>query len=114
MGRILALLCICFGILTSHAEIETVDPAKLVVAARSQVGVTLDYDPSYRAISYPGGDVPLESGVCCDVAADGTPFLNGIVLRGSRPNSRERSAGWDSFNPHIWADVKDESGTIVR
>lgn len=41
--------------------------AKIVEAARKQVGVTLSYDPAYVAIPYPGGDVPRERGVCTDV-----------------------------------------------
>lgn len=44
-----------------------VDPAKLVADARAQVGVTVGYDPAYRKLAYPGGDVPMETGVCCDV-----------------------------------------------
>jgi uncharacterized protein len=40
---------------------------RLVDAARSQVGVTTGYDPRYVGISYPGGDVPLRTGVCSDV-----------------------------------------------
>jgi uncharacterized protein len=40
---------------------------RLVAAARSQVGVTTGYDPSYVAIDYPGGDVPITTGVCTDV-----------------------------------------------
>ncbi len=51
----------------SSAQIIVLDPAKLVIAARSQVGVTLGYDPSYRKLAYPGGDVPMASGVCSDV-----------------------------------------------
>lgn len=43
------------------------DATQLVVAARSQIGITVGYDPSYRKLSYPGGDVPMETGVCCDV-----------------------------------------------
>ncbi|KAB8044300.1 DUF1287 domain-containing protein [Janthinobacterium aquaticum] len=39
----------------------------LVAAARSQVGVTLSYDPRYERLTYPGGDVPPERGVCTDV-----------------------------------------------
>lgn len=39
----------------------------VVVAARRQIGVTVGYDPAYRKIGYPGGDVPRESGVCTDV-----------------------------------------------
>lgn len=40
---------------------------KLAAAAREQIGVTLDYDPSYRSIGYPNGDVLRTSGVCSDV-----------------------------------------------
>lgn len=40
---------------------------RLVAAARSQVGVTVGYDPAYVGLAYPGGDVPIESGVCTDV-----------------------------------------------
>lgn len=36
-------------------------------AARTQVGVTLIYDGSYQRLGYPGGDVPIERGVCTDV-----------------------------------------------
>lgn len=35
--------------------------------AIQQVGVTTGYDPSYVKIAYPGGDVPIETGVCSDV-----------------------------------------------
>jgi uncharacterized protein YijF (DUF1287 family) len=40
---------------------------RLAQAARGQVGVTKDYDPSYRAIPYPNGDVLRSTGVCADV-----------------------------------------------
>ncbi|WP_426354302.1 DUF1287 domain-containing protein [Stenotrophomonas maltophilia] len=39
----------------------------LVAAARAQVGVTTRYDPAYHVLAYPGGDVPLDRGVCTDV-----------------------------------------------
>jgi uncharacterized protein YijF (DUF1287 family) len=39
----------------------------LVIAARQQVGVTVIYDGSYRRLRYPGGDLPVERGVCTDV-----------------------------------------------
>ena len=39
----------------------------VVAAARRQIGVTVGYDPAYRKIGYPGGDVPRGSGVCTDV-----------------------------------------------
>ncbi|WP_225839785.1 DUF1287 domain-containing protein [Pseudomonas sp. MM211] len=48
-------------------HVLAVEPATLVSGAREQVGVTLSYDPAYRRIDYPGGDVPMETGVCTDV-----------------------------------------------
>jgi uncharacterized protein len=41
--------------------------AKLIAAAKAQVGVTTLYDPSYVRLTYPGGDVARERGVCSDV-----------------------------------------------
>jgi uncharacterized protein YijF (DUF1287 family) len=40
---------------------------RVVSAARQQIGVTTQYDPGYTALKYPGGDVPLQTGVCSDV-----------------------------------------------
>lgn len=40
---------------------------KVIAGAKRQVGVTRSYDPAYRRIAYPGGDVPLHTGVCTDV-----------------------------------------------
>jgi uncharacterized protein YijF (DUF1287 family) len=42
--------------------------AKLAEAARKQVGVTHFYDPAYVSLTYPGGDVSSDRGVCTDVA----------------------------------------------
>lgn len=39
----------------------------IATAARNQIGVTTSYDPSYRRIAFPNGDVPLDTGVCADV-----------------------------------------------
>lgn len=40
---------------------------QVVESAIEQTKVTTGYDPSYVGIDYPGGDVPLETGVCSDV-----------------------------------------------
>jgi uncharacterized protein YijF (DUF1287 family) len=40
---------------------------QLAAAAAKQVGVTTIYDPSYVRLRYPGGDLPIERGVCADV-----------------------------------------------
>ena len=39
----------------------------LVESAIYQTGVTTGYDQAYVGLDYPGGDVPLETGVCSDV-----------------------------------------------
>ncbi|MEO0357058.1 MAG: DUF1287 domain-containing protein [Pseudomonadota bacterium] len=39
----------------------------LVDAARSQIGVTVFYDPSYVGLTFPGGDLDRSRGVCSDV-----------------------------------------------
>ncbi len=56
------LLCLFFGTVV-HAGTG----AKIVDAARKQIGVTVSYDPAYTAMKYPGGDVAMERGVCTDV-----------------------------------------------
>lgn len=40
---------------------------RMLDGAIAQAGVTTSYDPAYVAISYPGGDVPEQTGVCSDV-----------------------------------------------
>lgn len=65
-SRLLALGIALQTFVTLHAEA----PAKasaLIRAARSQIGQTVRYDPAYVALTYPGGDVPQDRGVCTDV-----------------------------------------------
>jgi len=40
---------------------------KIILAAKSQIGKTIYYDPAYVKLDYPNGDIPLERGVCTDV-----------------------------------------------
>lgn len=61
-----AILLFALSILLS-AQAWALQADALVTAAREQVGVTLSYDPAYRRLSYPNGDVPLTTGVCTDV-----------------------------------------------
>jgi uncharacterized protein YijF (DUF1287 family) len=46
------------------AEVSGQDLANV---AKSQIGVTRYYDSRYQILTYPGGDVPLDRGVCTDV-----------------------------------------------
>lgn len=59
----IALLAVALPI---HADEQTIR-AGIVQAERGQIGKTVGYDPSYRALNFPGGDVPVEVGVCTDV-----------------------------------------------
>jgi hypothetical protein len=52
---------------TAEASTETTKTSKLIKAARERIGITRLYDPAYVALSYPGGDVPKDRGVCIDV-----------------------------------------------
>jgi uncharacterized protein len=53
--------------LLACASLARADNLDLVTAARKQVGITVIYDGRYQSLAYPGGDVPLERGVCTDV-----------------------------------------------
>ena len=59
------------ALLVSIARLPAEPPAeigKFLAAAEAQIGTTLQYDPAYTVLKYPGGDVPAERGVCSDVA----------------------------------------------
>ena len=49
---------------------------RLPALARQQIGVTVEYDPAYVSMKYPGGDVPIERGVCTDVVIRALRQLN--------------------------------------
>ena len=59
----LGLVVVVFAALAAEAP----QAVNIVAAARDQIGKTVRYDPSYRRLDYPGGDVPIEVGVCTDV-----------------------------------------------
>jgi uncharacterized protein len=59
----------------------TTDNSDLVAAARSQVGVTVLYDPAYRVLPYPNGDLPPERGVCTDVVIRALRVARGLDLQ---------------------------------
>ena len=61
----LRLLPLCLLLIAASARANP--GPQIAAAAAKQVGVTVIYDPSYVQLRYPGGDVPLERGVCADV-----------------------------------------------
>ena len=62
-------------------SLSQADDLKLIEAARSQVGVTLQYDANYTKLDYPNGDVPLEKGVCTDVIIRALRDAHGLDLQ---------------------------------
>jgi len=69
---LLTLVAVLPGLLPAQVNSAAPDSVAarreaLVQAAFAQVGVTTSYDPAYVKIAYPGGDVPLDRGVCTDV-----------------------------------------------
>jgi uncharacterized protein len=53
--------------ISAGARVTSPAAAKLVAAAEAQIGVTTRYNPAYERLKFPGGDVPVERGVCTDV-----------------------------------------------
>jgi len=58
---------IALALLFLFAVTASADAPKFIEGAKRQIGVTRSYDPAYRRIDYPNGDVPLHTGVCTDV-----------------------------------------------
>jgi|SRR5688572_16423709 len=71
--------------------------ADIVTAARAQVGVTLRYDPSYRKLKYPNGDLPMERGVCTDVVVRALRTARAMDLQ--KLVHEDLAANWDAY-PH--------------
>ena len=59
--RFALFLCVC-PLLAAQ-----VDSSRLIEDVRAQIGVITGYDPSYRKLPFPGGDVAQTTGVCTDV-----------------------------------------------
>lgn len=53
----------------------------LAEAARRQIGVTVSYDRSYVVLDYPGGDPPVQGGVCTDVVVRALRVGMGVDLQ---------------------------------
>lgn len=99
-GRRQLSLALIAGLMAAPARSQGPDRAsRLVRAALSQVGVTIHYDGSYRRLAYPGGDLPLETGVCTDVIVRAYRQALGIDLQ-QRVHEDMRRA-WSAY-PKLW------------
>lgn len=97
---LLALLC-------SMAQAEASGAPDIAAAARQQVGVTVHYDPAYRKLAYPGGDLPADRGVCTDVIVRALRKARSIDLQ--RRIHEDMQADFGAYpNRRRWGLVKPD------
>jgi uncharacterized protein YijF (DUF1287 family) len=73
--------------------------AKLIAAARAQLGVTRRYDAGYTLLSFPNGDVPREKGACTDVIVRAYRDAFGLDLQALV--NQDMRAAFAAY-PRIW------------
>src|SRR3954467_2531587 len=83
---------------------------ELARAAAKQVGVTTVYDPAYRSLRYPGGDLPKERGVCADVVVRAFRAI-GLDLQVA---VHEDMAGNFAVYPKMWGLKKPDANIDHR
>ncbi|QYK42906.1 MAG: DUF1287 domain-containing protein [Paracoccaceae bacterium] len=86
-------------VLASALPARADPPAALVDAARSQVGVTVTYDPAYVRLDFPGGDIDRSRGVCTDVLIRAFRDAAGIDLQ--LAVNRDMKAAFAAY-PRTW------------
>lgn len=72
--------------------------ARLNAAALARTRVRVVYDPSYRRLAYPGGDVPADRGVCADVVIRCYRTALGIDLQ--KLVHEDMTAAFDAYPRH--------------
>lgn len=88
----------------------TSNGVKLARDAKKQIGVTTSYDPTYRKLDFPRGDVPIESGVCTDVVIRAYRLQN-IDLQ--QLVNHDMQKNWDKY-PKIWGLAKPDKNIDHR
>lgn len=83
---------------------------QLIESALEQTKITTGYDPSYVAIDYPGGDVPLETGVCSDVIVRGFRKA-GLDLQ--KEIHEDIKLAWSSY-PRKWGSSSPDANIDHR
>lgn len=80
----------------------------LIQAASAQIGVTTLYDAAYVRLGFPGGDVPIERGVCTDVIVRAYRVAFGFDLQSALNEDMTRNFsayprrwGLSQPDPHI-------------
>ena len=94
----------------SSAALPPITPTQTIAAARSQIGVTTSYDPAYRKIGYPNGDVPADTGVCADVIVRALRKQNADLQQLVHEDMRANFSAY----PKIWGLSKPDKNIDHR
>lgn len=84
---------------------------KLIAAAEAQIGQTILYDPGYVVLTYPGGDVPRDRGVCTDVVI--RAYRDGLGLDLQKRVHEDMKAHFEAY-PKSWGLLKTDSNIDHR
>lgn len=106
-----AALAACGTHAPAPARATTGKAAKLIAAARAQVGVTLRYDPAYTRLAFPNGDVPREKGVCTDVVIRAYRDALGLDLQALV--NADMKAAFSAY-PKTWGLARPDSNIDHR
>jgi len=96
LAAVLSLLC-AFARPLAASPFPT-PQSQVTSAALAQVGQTLHYDPAYVRLGYPGGDLPMERGVCADVIVRA---FRGAGVDLQNEVHRDMAANFSRY-PKIW------------
>jgi uncharacterized protein len=90
---------------------------KIVANAIEQTKITRSYDPAYVKLAYPGGDVPMNTGVCTDVLIRAFRSIN-IDLQKEVHQDMQRNfaaypRNWGAKNPDTNIDHRRVPNLMV-
>ena len=86
---------------------------RLVAAAYAQIGVTRVYDPSYRRIAFPGGDVPLDRGVCSDVVVRAYRGIGTDLQRLVNDDMRQHFAAYPQLSARLGSRLQSIQADLL-
>ena len=98
-ARVAAMFALAAAGAAQAAGVDALAGVDLVKAARAQVGVTVHYDPAYRQMAYPNGDVARDRGVCSDVVVRALREARHVDLQ--QAVHEDMVAHWKAY-PHEW------------
>ena len=100
--KVFAKLLVFIGLLSlsqlTQAAAPVSDGDKLAHDAKKQIGITISYDPTYRKLEFPRGDVPINTGVCTDVIIRAYRLQN-VDLQ--QLVNHDMKSNWSAY-PKIW------------